>query len=465
MVVTSPVSNAAVDELRARVRGVVVQPDDYGFDAVRTIWNAMIDRRPALIVQCAGAADVIAALQFGREQNLPISVRGGGHSVAGSCIIDDGLMIDLSTMKSIRINPDTRTAFVEPGVVWGEFDREAQAFGLATVGGTVAHTGVAGLTLGGGFGWLSNKHGMTIDNLLAADVVTADGRLLHASHDENSDLFWALRGAGANFGIVTSFEYRVHPVGPEILGGMVLYRMDQLRKVFRFYREFLFNSPNELTAYAAVLTGPDGVQVVAIAVCYSGDLDAGMRAVEPLRTLGKPVADLIRPMSYLDQQAILTQASPYGRQNYWKAELSRTLSDEAIDVIAEYAPGVPSPYTVIVLAGNCGLARSVSPGATAYAHRLAAFNTMILSAWEDPADTDRNIRWTRALHKDLQPHCTGGVYVNDLDDPREEGEQRIRAAYGDNYARLRVLKAKYDPENVFSNNQNIAPARREDFRI
>ena len=458
MVQTMNDATIYIDEIRSSIRGTLLTPYDAGYDSARIVWNAMIDRRPALIVQCAGAADVIAALQFGREHALPISVRGGGHSVAGSCIIDDGLMIDLSQMKSIRVNPDTRTAHVEPGVVWGELDQEAQAFGLATVGGTVAHTGVAGLTLGGGFGWLTNKHGMTIDNLLAADVVTADGRLLHTSRDENPDLFWALRGAGANFGIVTSFEFRMHPVGPEILGGMVLFPMDQLRDVFRFYREFLFDSPVELTAYAAILTGPDGVQLVAVAVCYSGDLDAGMRAVEPLQSFGKPVADLIRPMSYLDQQAILTQASPYGRQNYWKAELSRTLSDEAIDVIAEYAPEAPSPYTVIVVAGNSGVARCVSSIATAYVHRSEAFNVMLLAAWDDPVDAERNICWTRSLHEDLRPHMTGGVYVNDLDDPQEEGEQRIRAAFGENYDRLTMLKAKYDPENVFRSNQNIRPA-------
>lgn len=458
MVVATSVSDASIEDFRSYMRGTLLQPVDYEYDAARTIWNAMIDRKPALIARCASASDVITALQFGREHKMDITIRGGGHSVSGMCIADNGLMIDLSAMKGIRVDPVSQTARVEPGVVWGEFDQEAQAFGLATVGGTVAHTGIAGLTLGGGFGWLSNKHGMTIDNLKSADVVTADGRLVHASEDENPDLFWGLRGAGANFGITTSFEYKVHPVGPEILGGVVLFPLEQLRDVMKFYREFVMTAPDELTAYAAVLTTPDGHQVVAIAVCYSGDLEEGEKAVAPIRQFGTPIVDLIRPCTYPEQQALLTQASPYGRQNYWKAGLSRTLTDEAIDVVAEYAPQVPSPFTVVVLTGLPGAPARVAPDATAYFHRDATFNAMLLASWENPEDTDRNIQWTRDLYNDLRPHLTGGVYVNDLDDPKEEGEQRIREAYGDNYDRLVALKTKYDPNNVFCHNQNIRPS-------
>lgn len=458
MVVTTHPQHAAIEELRARMRGTLLQPADYQYDAARTIWNAMIDRKPALIARCVSASDVIAAFQFGRAENMDITIRGGGHNVSGQCIADDGLMIDLSPMKGIRVDPVNRTARVEPGVLWGEFDQEAQAFGLATVGGTVAHTGVAGLTLGGGFGWLTNKHGMTIDNLLSADVVTANGQLLHASEQENADLFWGLRGAGANFGIVTSFEYQLHPVGPQILGGMVLYPMDQIVDVLTFYRDYIQSAPDQLTAYAAALTTPDGHPAVAIAVCYSGDLSEGEQAVEPIRNFGTPIVDLIRPSTYLEQQAILTQASPYGRQNYWKAGLSETLSDDAIQVIAEHARQVPSPYTVTVITESGGANTRVAPEATAYPHRDSPFNVMLLSAWEDPADAEANVQWTRNFSCKLRAHLTGGVYVNDLDDPRDEGQARLHEAYGANYDRLVELKTKYDPDNVFCHNQNIPPA-------
>jgi hypothetical protein len=459
MVTIAPSSDAAVEDFRSRLRGTLLQPVDYEYDAVRTIWNAMIDRKPELIARCVSASDVITALQFGKEHKMEMTIRGGGHNVSGNCIVDGGLMIDLSQMKSIRIDPGARTAQVEPGVVWGEFDQEAQAFGLATVGGTVSHTGVAGLTLGGGFGWLAGKHGMTIDNLLSADVVTADGRLLHASQDENPDLFWALRGAGANFGIVTSFQFRLHPVGSQILGGMVLYPVDQAGDMLRFYRELLQTAPDELTTYAAILTGPDGVQVAAMAVCYSGDLEDGERAVAPIRQFGNPIVDLIRPMPYVEQQQLLTQAAPYGRMNYWQSGLSRNLSDGAIETITSIAPSVPSPYTVFVLAGNSGVAGTVGPEQTAFYHRSAIYNSMILSAWEDPADNERNIQWTREFAAAMRPHLSGGVYVNDLNDPREEGERRIHEAYGGNYERLVALKSKYDPNNIFRHNQNITPTR------
>jgi FAD/FMN-containing dehydrogenase len=454
-------SARAVDELRSRFRGTIVLPHDPEYDAVRSIWNAMIDRRPAIMARCRSVSDVVNALQFGIEHGYQMSVRGGGHNVAGSCLVDDGLIVDLSLMKGIRIDPGARTARLEPGVLWDEFDQEAQAFGLATVGGTVADTGVAGLTLGGGFGWLTNKHGLTIDNLLSVDIVTADGQRRYASADENPDLFWAIRGAGANFGVVTSFEFRLHPVGPDILGGMVLYPLDQLRDVLQFYRELVDTAPLELTAYAAVLTGPDGIQVVAIAVCYSGGLAAGMAAVEPLRRFGKPIVDLLRPTTYLDQQAILTQAAPPGRQNYWKAGMSRALTDGAIDVIGEYAPQVPSPFTVILIAGNDGVAGQVASHAMAYAHRRAIYNVVALSAWENREDSDCNIEWTRAFHRDLQTHLSGGVYVNDLQEVHDEGEARVREAYGDNYDRLVALKTMYDPANIFRSNQNIKPNPRQ----
>ena len=457
MVATVGIEHAPVEELQAMLRGQLVRPGDNGYDAARTIWNAMIDRRPAIVARCAGAADVIAAVQFAREHDMEVSVRGGGHNVAGNAVAEDGLMIDLSPMKSIRVDPVTRTARVEPGVVWAELDAEAQAFGLATVGGTVNTTGVAGLTLGGGFGWLTGKHGLTVDNLLSADVVTADGRLLRASADENPDLFWALRGAGANFGVVTSFEFRLHPVGPMILGGLALYPIDQIRDVMRFYREYLAGAPDELTIYAAALTTPDGVPAAALALCYCGDLDEGERVITPVREFGNPLVDMLQPMPYLAQQGLLSQGFPDGRQNYWKAGLSTTLTDEAIEVIAEYAPRVPSPLTAMVLAGNGGAALRVGASEMAYYHRDALYNLMILSHWEDPAENERNIGWTREFFSAVQPHLSGGVYVNDLNDARDEGEARVREAYGANYTRLAEIKAKYDPTNFFRLNQNIQP--------
>lgn len=458
MVATRGIADAKIEQLEERVRGQILRPGQPGYDDARTIWNAMIDRRPALIVRCAGASDVIAAVQFAREHELRISVRGGGHNVAGSSLIDDGLMIDLSQMKSIRVDPAGRTARVEPGVRWGELDAEAQAFGLATVGGTVKTTGIAGLTLGGGFGWLTGKHGMTIDNLLSADVVTADGQLVHASETEHPDLFWALRGAGANFGIVTSFEYRLHPVGPLILGGMVIYPIEQLREMLRFYRDFAPSAPDELTVYAAAVTTPDGMPAAALALCYCGDLEAGNRVIEPVRAFGQPIVDALGPMPYMAQQELLSRVFPDGRQNYWKAGLTATLTDEAIETIAEYTPRVPSPLTAIVIAGSGGAAARVAPDAMAYFHRSAIYNLMILSHWEDPADNDRNVNWTREFFEAVQPHLSGGVYVNDLNDPRDEGDARVRAAYGGNYARLAALKAQYDPTNFFRQNQNIPPA-------
>ena len=454
MVATANLSEAVVEELRAQVRGPLLSQGDEGYDAARTVWNGMINRRPALIARCTGAADVIACVRFAREQGLPVSIKGGGHNVAGSAVINDGLMIDLSLMKGIRVDPDARTARAEPGLLWGEFDRETQAFGLATPGGVVPSTGIAGLTLGGGQSWITGKYGLTIDNLLAADVVTADGRLLHASTSEHPDLFWALRGAGHNLGVVTSFEYRLHPVGPTVLGGMVLHPFDNAREVLRFYREFSAGQPDELTTYAGVLTGPDGALVVALALCYCGEIEAGEQVVAPLRAFGSPVADLIGPMPFVAQQALFGPAFPHGRLNYWKSGLTSRITDGAVETAVDYAARVPSPFTAIVFAGTLGAATRVGKAETAYAHRDAPYDLVILSGWEDPVETERNVEWTRDFFAAVRPELSGGVYVNDLGD---EGEARVREAYGDNYARLAAIKATYDPTNFFRHNQNIAP--------
>jgi FAD/FMN-containing dehydrogenase len=443
----------AIHVLADRLRGQILRPDDPSYDAARQVWNAMIDRRPALIARCAGAADVIAAVAFAREHELPLSVRGGGHGVAGKAVCDDGLMIDLAPMKGIRIDPVACTARAEPGVLWEEFDREAHAFGLATVGGVVGTTGIAGLTLGGGQGWLTGKHGLTLDNLLAADVVTADGQLLRASADENSDLFWALRGAGANFGIVTSFEYQLHPVGT-VLGGMVVHPLDRAADVLRFYREFAAAQPDELTTYAGLLSMPDGTPIIALVTCYAGPLDAGERALTPLRRFGAPLADTIAPIPYPAMQAIMGGAFPYGRQNYWKSGLTNALGDDLIAALVERFGRVPSPHTAIAIADCHGAYARVGQGDTAYAHRDLQWDVNILGNWVDPAENDRNIRWVRECFDAFEPHLSHGVYVNDLGD---EGGQRVRDAYGPNYARLVALKNRYDPTNLFRLNQNIAP--------
>ncbi|MGN6755983.1 MAG: FAD-binding oxidoreductase [Thermomicrobiales bacterium] len=444
---------AANQSLRADLRGQLLRPEDAGYDDARQVWNAMSDRRPALIGRGAGTADVVAAIGFARKQALTLSVRGGGHGVAGKAVCDGGLMLDLSLMKGIRIDPAARTARAEPGVLWEEFDREAHALGLATVGGVVGTTGIAGLTLGGGQGWLTGKFGLTIDNLLAADVVTAAGQLLRASADEHSDLFWALRGAGANFGVVTSFEYRLHPVGT-VLGGMVVHRLDRAADVLRFYREFAAAQPDELTTYAGLLSMPDGTPVIALVTCYAGEPGLGERALAPLRGFGKPLADTIATIPYPEMQAIMGGAFPHGRQNYWKSGMTDTIGDDLIAALVEQFARVPSPFTAIAIADCHGAYARVGNADTAYAHRDLQWDVNIAGNWADPAENERNITWVRACHDAIAPHLSHGVYVNDLGD---EGGQRVRDAYGANYARLVALKDHYDPTNLFRLNQNIEP--------
>jgi FAD/FMN-containing dehydrogenase len=445
----------AVDAFAATLQGQLLRPDDNGYDAARRVWNGMVDKRPALIARCAGESDVVSAVRFAREHDLLVSVRGGGHSVAGLAVCDGGLMIDLSLMKGIDIDPSARIARADSGLLWGEFDRATQEHGLATVGGVVSTTGIAGLTLGGGQGWLTGKHGLSLDNLLSANVVMADGELLHASAEENADLFWALMGAGANFGVVTSFEYRLHHVGPTVLGGMVIHPLDQARDVLRFYREFAAGQPDELTTYAALLTSPDGIPVIAMVVCFAGDIAEGERAVASLRSYGNPVADLVGPMPYVSVQGIISEGFPPGRLNYWKSTLLREIPDGVIDALVDFAARVPSPHTAIAIADTHGAYGRVAPDATAYAHRDLPFDLVMLSSWTDPADTDRNIAWTRELYEAVKPFTPSGVYVNDLDG--DEGHGRVRDAYGANYDRLVTLKTRYDPTNFFRMNNNIRP--------
>jgi FAD/FMN-containing dehydrogenase len=452
---TTLVKESAIAEYTSRLRGQLLGPHDRGYDDARRVWNGLIDRRPALISRCTGAADVIATVHFAREHDLLVSIRGGGHNVAGNAVCDGGLMIDLSRMKSVRVDPVARTVRAEPGVLWGEFDRETQAFGLATTGGLISTTGIAGLTLGGGQGWLASKHGFAIDNLLSVDVVTADGELLTASASENAELFWAMRGAGHNFGVATSFEYRLHPLGT-VLGGMTIHPFGRATDVLRFYREFAADLPDELTTGVGILTGPDGNLVTAMVACYAGSLDEGRRVLTPLRRFGPPLADTIAPVPYVTQQTMMDAAFPYGRLNYWKSALTDELTDDVIAVLVDACGRMPSPLSAVPIMDFHGAYRRVGKTATAYYHRDLRYDIVIAANWTEGADSEQNVRWTRELSEALQPHLPRSVYVNDLD--RDEGADRVRHAYGENYERLATLKKKYDPTNFFRVNQNIRPS-------
>jgi len=443
------------DEFKAGLRGQLLSPGDDGYDRARRLWNGMFDRRPALIARCAGAADVIRAVSFARDNRLAVAVRGGGHSFPGYSVCDGGLVIDLSAMKAIRVDLRTRTVRAQAGVKWIEFDHETQAFGLATTGGTDGDTGIAGLTLGGGLGWLSSKYGLTIDNLVSADVVTADGRLLTASATENQDLFWGLRGGSGNFGVVTSFEYQLHAVGPTILGGMVAYPLGRAKEVLRFYRHFAKAAPDDVTTYAAFVTPPGGETVAALFCCYCGPLDKGEEVIRPLRSLGSPVQDLLGPMPYVAQQRLFDGAFPAGSYYYAKAGSLADLTDEAIDVFAEYVATKPSPLSGVLVQTVCGAASRVASDATAFPHRRLPYAPVIVSQWLDAATSEKNVGWARDFWKALHPLAGGGVYVNDLS---YDDADRVRTAYGANYERLAALKKAYDPDNIFRLNANITPA-------
>ena len=449
------INKAIIEELRAGLRGQLLRPGDEGYDQARKVWNGMFDRRPALIARCAGTADVIRAVNFARDNRLQAAVRGGGHNYAGKSVCDGGLVIDLSTMKGIRVDPAARAVRAQPGVKGIEFDHETQAFGLATTIGTASDTGIAGLTLGGGLGWLSSKYGLAVDNLISADVVIADGSFLTASSTENPDLFWALRGGSGNFGVVTSFEYRLHRVGPTILGGMVVHPLSKAKEVFRFYRDFIKVAPDELTTYAALLNPPDGDTVVALICCYCGPVDKGEEVMRPLKAFGPPVLDMLGPTPYVTHQRIFDAGFPTGSYYYSKAGFFADLTDEAIEVFAEYAAIKPSPLSGVLVQTACGAVSRVASDATAFRHRTFPYAPLIVSQWLDAAGSERNIAWARDFWRALQPFAGDGVYVNDLD---QDDEDRVRAAYGANYDRLAALKKKYDPNNIFRLNPNIRPA-------
>jgi FAD/FMN-containing dehydrogenase len=446
----------AVEAFKASLRGELLRAGDAGYDEARRVWNGMIDKRPALIARCAGVADVISAVNFARTHQLLVSVRGGGHNIPGNAVCHGGLMIDLAPMRSIRVDPVRRTARAEGGVIWGEFDRETQAFGLATTGGSVSDTGIAGLTLGGGLGWLAGKYGLSCDNLLSADVVTADGQLRIASASEHADLFWGLRGGGGNFGVVTSFEYQLHPVGP-VLAGTVIHPFAKAKEALAFYRDFAKAIPDEVNTIGGLLTSPEGAPAALIAVCYNGSLEAGEKVLRPLRQFGPPVADDIRPMAYRQVQTLLDAATVRGRRYYIKSSFMRSISDEAIDTLVERFATVPSPHTLVFFQQLGNAANRVGVGETAFSHRDALCEWGCLSCWLDPAEDAANIRWTRELAEAMQPFSSGGAYITQMGVEVEEGAERIKAAYGPNYDRLVAVKNKYDPTNLFRHNQNVKP--------
>ncbi|MCP5372232.1 MAG: FAD-binding oxidoreductase [Hyphomicrobiales bacterium] len=450
--------------LGAALRGTVCLPGDAGYEEVRTIWNAMIDRRPGLVVRCAGAADVMAAVRFAADRDLLLSVRGGGHNIAGSALCDGGLTIDLSTMKAVHVDPKARTVRVEPGVSLGEMDHETQAFGLAVPAGINSTTGVAGLTLGGGFGWITRKYGLTVDNLLSADVVTAGGELVRASETEHPDLFWALRGGGGNFGVVTSFQFRAHPVGPQVLSGLVVHPLEAAGELLPAFRRIADAAPDELTVWAVMRKAPPlpflpaewhGREVLIFAACYVGDLAAGEAAVAELRALGSPIADVIGPHPFAGWQQAFDPLLEPGARNYWKSHDFVDLPAAATDRVVEAVWNLPSDETEIFIGHLGGAMARVPVEATAFPQRASHFVMNVHTRWRDPADDDRCIAWARSLFDDTAPHAAGTAYVNFM--PDDEGD-RVETAFGANFARLGRVKAKYDPDNRFRVNHNIRPA-------
>lgn len=458
------IGSDALTTFREMLRGKVCLPDEAGYDEARTIWNAMIDRHPGAAVRCKGAADIMHAVTFARDHDVLLAVRAGGHNIAGNAVCEGGLLLDLSPMRGVRVDPVRRTARVEPGATLGDVDREAQAFGLATPFGINSTTGVAGLTLGGGFGWLSRKFGLTVDNLISADVVTADGKLVQASETENADLFWALRGGGGNFGVVSSFEFRLHPVGPMVLSGLVVHAFARARELLAGYREAAAKAPDELTQWVILRKAPPlpfvpaefhGKEILIFAVCYVGDERDGNRALEPLRALGEPIADVIGMQPFTGWQSAFDPLLTPGAYNYWKSHNFVELGDGLLDVLVSQAAGLPTEECEIFIGQLGGAASRVAPDATAYPHRNANFAMNVHTRWRRPADTQRSIEWARKLFAETAPYATGGVYVNFM--PEDETD-RVSSAYGTNYARLAALKSKYDPGNLFRLNQNVQPS-------
>jgi len=458
------VNQKSIDELRARLRGPLLVPGDSEYETSRTVWNAMIDRRPALVARCLGIADVATGLRFAREYGLPVSIKGGGHNVAGLATCDEGLMLDMSLMRGVWVDPQARTARAQAGCLLGDVDRETQVHGLATALGFISNTGIAGLTLGGGFGYLTRRSGWTSDNLLSVDVVTADGRALRASEKENSDLFWGLRGGGGNFGVATSFEYRLDPVGPEIVAGAVAWHAAEANRVLKMWRQLVSEAPPELTCPVILRLAPPtpwlarevhGKPIIVVLFCHSGRVEEGERLAAPLKTLGTPVGDVLQRRSYVSQQGLLDATQPKGRRYYWKSEFLSRFEPVLLAKAAEHAGRIVSPHSGIVLFPIDGALNRLPESHSAVGNRDAGAVINITAAWEKADEDKANIEWARAAWQDVRGFSTGGTYINFLTE--EEGDDRTRAAYRDNYRRLVEIKARWDSGNVFRMNKNITP--------
>jgi hypothetical protein len=454
-----------IEAFHSTLRGDLLYPNNNGYEDARRIWNGMIDKKPALIARCKGTADVISAVNFARDNHLLFTVRGGGHNVAGGAICDGGMVIDLSKMRSVRVDPGQRTARAEAGATLGDLDHETQAFGLSAPVGVVSATGIAGLTLHGGLGWLTRKYGMTVDNLLTVDVVTADGQLLKASTDENADLLWAVKGGGGNFGIVTSFEFRLHPVGPMVWLAVPMYAAEKGEDGLRFFRDFMAEAPEELGAIAVFWNAPEeppipeearGTPVIIFLACYTGPFEKGEEVIRPLREFDTPMVDLSGPMRFVEVQKFLDADYPDGMFYYWKSLYLENLSDEIISAIAGHAAERPSPITSVDVWGLGGKMGRTGPGDTPLVRR-PPFLLGIESNWEKFEDSDKNIGWTREVYKDMERFSQSGLYLN-FPGFAEEGDHLLKGAYGSNYERLQTIKAKYDPNNLFQGNLNIEPA-------
>ncbi len=457
------VNVGALQALAAQLRGSTVGQDDATYDQARKIWNGMIDRKPALIVRCAEAADAAAAVRFARDHRLLVSVRGGGHHIAGNSLCDGGVVIDFSEMKSVQVDPEARKAWVEPGATLADLDRETQAYSLVVPTGINSTTGIAGLTLGGGFGWITRKFGLTIDNLLSADVVTADGELTRASATENPDLFWALRGGGGNFGVVTAFEFQLHKLAPQVLSGLVVHPFENAVSVLKEYRQALETAPDELTCWTVMRQAPPlpflpaewhGKNVLILAMCHCGDMEAAQRDTARLRGIGKPIVDVVSPHAFVDWQQAFDPLLTPGARNYWKSHDFTELSDPAIEVLTEAARNLPGPECEIFLGHVGGVAGRVSADATAFPQRSSHFAMNVHARWRNPEEDRLCIEWARNLFEAAKPYAAGTAYINFM--PEDETD-RVELAYGPNYRRLAEVKQRYDPQNLFRVNQNVRP--------
>jgi FAD/FMN-containing dehydrogenase len=458
------VERKATDDLKRQLRGELLLPGDAGYEESRSIWNAMIDRRPAAIVRPRALPDVISSVRFAREHGIPLSIKGGGHNIAGLAVSDGGLMVDLSLMRNVSVDPAARTARAEAGSLLSDVDRATQAHGLATVLGFVSATGIAGLTLGEGFGYLTRRFGWTSDNLLSAEVVTAEGQAVHASEEENPDLFWGLRGGGGNFGVAMSFEYALHPVGPEVMGGLIAWRGEDAPKVLEMYRVLAEQAPPELTVAAILRKAPPapwlpveihGKPIVALAILHSGPLDESRNQLAAIKAFGSPVGDIVQPRTYLSQQSILDATQPKGRRYYWKSEYLSQVEPDLLPLAIEHAWRMVSPYSAVILFPVDGALNRSPEDHSAVGNRDAAYVLNITGSWDKAEDDRPNIEWARAAWRDMRRFSTGGTYINFQTE--EEGEERIRAAYGKNYERLVEVKKRWDPGNLFRMNKNIVP--------